>query len=85
MWLYIHNFSTGAVESEDFILLSIVATFEIGATEEPQCFDIVTINDDDVEQVEVVIVEVSMVEGNLVVSPSSLSITITDDDDGMSK
>ena len=81
----IHNFYTGAAQSEDFVPLSVMVTFEFQATEEPQCYDIVTINDDDVEQVEVVSVGVSMVEGNLVVSPSSLPITITDDNDGMSK
>ena len=77
--------STGAEESEDFTPLSMIATFEFGATEEPKCYDIITLDDDDVEQIEVINVALSNENGVVLGSTSSLSITITDDDDSKLK
>ena len=77
--------STGAEESEDFMPLSMIATFEFGATEEPKCYDIITLDDDDVEQIEVLNVALSNENGVVLGSTSSLSITITDDDDSKLK
>jgi hypothetical protein len=70
-----------AEESEDFTPLLVIATFEFGATEQPKCYDIMTLDDDDVEQIEVMDVALSNEIGVVLGSTPSLSITITDDDD----
>ena len=77
--------STGAEESEDFTPLLVIATFEFGATEQPKCYDIMTLDDDDVEQIEVMDVALSNEIGVVLGSTPSLSITITDDDDSKLK